>query len=885
MAALDGAISESIKLTGAANYSTWKFRIRNILQKEDLLEFLSKDLTAAAVAAVPVDADDGEAVENPADAEAVATLTKRRNRALSIICLSVSDAVIPHIETVTSPSLCWTILKNLYESDSTARKIVLRNQLNSLRLEDDGSVAEFIMKAQTMLNQLASIGVIIPNGELMTNILANLPESYESLSSHLIYRENLPTFSEFSALLLQEEVRRDLKDTRKITHEALTLGTRVRPTFFSQQRGRGRGPRGGRHGGRSPRHQYIVPRQAAHTYGTSQDHDHQTHHGPDDLYCNWCGIVGHRLRDCPEFTNELRKRAAVRKGKVSLNATVATDTAGELDGLLTDKLGLPYLPDDLAADLLEANLLQTKPAKPLPWILDSGASASVTGNANTLTNLEPVVTTATITTAGGEAHPVTGKGTVVLGSNAPIKESVLYVPGIQKNLLSVGSLADRGLRILFDKSHAFLLDPSLRTLGVGTRHPRTGLYQFPSVSSPISLNAVSHTPAPDLTRLWHLRLGHLNYKSLLFMSQHPIALGLPKLSPPTDPCPTCALGKQTRDRAPKRSPNRSSVPLGLIHSDLCGPLPQPSLSGAKYVLTFTDDCSRYCWVYFLSKKSLVLSFFQAFRATIEAQLGLKLLCLRSDNGGEYSSHTFRQYCQTTGITQQFTQPHTPHQNGIAERKNRSLLNIARSISLMSHTPAVLWAEAVQTANFLINVTPSRANLGLTPYQMLTGRQPDLHSLRVFGCVCFVHIKPAGPKLAPRAHRGVFVGYDQQTKGYRIFLPERRRIILSKDVVFHKASFYYSSSPSPTSLPRPEIVQFSFDSPAPPGPISPVAVPTPPSPSHPVDLPTPDLPSDPSFPLSPPRSLSPSPPPAPRVYQRRLPAQPPPYPSISPPYFP
>jgi hypothetical protein len=263
MAALDRVISESIKLTGTANYSTWKFRVKNILQKEDLMEFVSEDQVNAAVTVPQVDAEDGEAVKNPADAEAAQNLVKRRRRALSILYLSVSDAVIPHIKNVNSPTLCWNILCCLYENDSTARKLVLRNQLNNLRLEEYGSVSEYVMQVQTILNQLANIGILIPNSELMTNILAHLSESYESLSNVLIYRKNLPSFIEFSAMLFQEEIRKDIHSPRKLVHEGLILGTRVRPLFYSDTRGRGCGSHGGLRGGRPPRQQntsnYTIP--------------------------------------------------------------------------------------------------------------------------------------------------------------------------------------------------------------------------------------------------------------------------------------------------------------------------------------------------------------------------------------------------------------------------------------------------------------------------------------------------------------------------------------------------------------------------------------------------------------------------------------------------
>jgi hypothetical protein len=179
----------------------------------------------------------------------------------------------------------------------------------------------------------------------------------------------------------------------------------------------------------------------------------------------------------------------------------------------------------------------------------------------------------------------------------------------------------------------------------------------------------------------------------------------------------------------------------------------------------------------------VLTQFQHFHSQVEAQLGQKILCFRSDNGGEYSSRAFKLYCQIHGITQQYMQPHIPHQNKVAERKNCSLLNVARSITLASQVPSFLWAEAVQTSNFLINVTSSHTNLGLTPFQILTGHRPDLTALRIFGCVYYVHIKPIGPKLAPRSTPSAFVGYDQSIKGYRVYITFLREVVVSKDVVF------------------------------------------------------------------------------------------------------
>jgi hypothetical protein len=205
-------------------------------------------------------------------------------------------------------------------------------------------------------------------------------------------------------------------------HEGLTLGTRVQPSFYFGTCGHGRGSRGGLRGGRPPHPQYMVHRQAQNVYNTDQRLHGNNQPNTDNYYCNWCGCSGHRLCDCPNFIHELRKRAIARQGKIVVNAAIAADSKDEMDSDLDDlkdKLGLPYL-----------NLAKTKLPKSAPWILDSGASTSLTGDASAIKNLKHVDTKVHVTTTGGQSHPVTGKGHAVFAFDAPINESVLYVPGV-----------------------------------------------------------------------------------------------------------------------------------------------------------------------------------------------------------------------------------------------------------------------------------------------------------------------------------------------------------------------------------------------------------------------------------------------------------------------
>jgi transposase InsO family protein len=155
--------------------------------------------------------------------------------------------------------------------------------------------------------------------------------------------------------------------------------------------------------------------------------------------------------------------------------------------------------------------------------------------------------------------------------------------------------------------------------------------------------------------------------------------GLPMLKNEKVACDGCALEKMHRDEFPSNPDKKKRDVLDLVHTDVCGPMQTRSLGGAFYFLLFIDDCTRFTWVYFLRRKSDVFEYFKEFRTMVEKKTGKSIKILRSDQGGEYKSGDFNKYCKDNGIVQQFTVPHTPQQNGVAERKNRTLVECARSM--------------------------------------------------------------------------------------------------------------------------------------------------------------------------------------------------------------
>lgn len=213
-------------------------------------------------------------------------------------------------------------------------------------------------------------------------------------------------------------------------------------------------------------------------------------------------------------------------------------------------------------------------------------------------------------------------------------------------------------------------------------------------------------------------------------------LGLPEIQNGEVVCQGCVLGKGHKEPFPKELKQRAKEPLELIHSDLCSPMQTPSLGGNKYCITFIDDYSRMCWVYFLRNKSETFHVFKKFKVMVELPSGYNVKRLRTDRGGEFISTDFIQFCENLGIERQLTVAYSPQQNGIADRKNRTIVEMAKCMIHDKELPYTLWCEAVNTSVYLLNKSPTRALENTTPFEKFSERKPGVKHLKVFGSMCY-----------------------------------------------------------------------------------------------------------------------------------------------------
>ena len=345
--------------------------------------------------------------------------------------------------------------------------------------------------------------------------------------------------------------------------------------------------------------------------------------------------------------------------------------------------------------------------------------------------------------------------------------------------------------IEFDESGCQVLDAKKKLIAAGNR--AGSLYYLNCLSSRNEQATVADQETKE--SIWHRRFGHLGIQNLQRLAREKLVDGFDfDVSEQLDFCEMCAEGKHHRSHFPT-SCRRVKEPLELVHSDVCGKVNTKSLGGAEYFLTFIDDFTHYTWVYVLNKKSDVFKCFVEWKALVENRSSRKLKILRTDNGGEYVSSEFGDYLRSEGIRHERTIPKTPEQNGVAERMNRTLVEAVHPMLADAKLPHSFWAEAVSTAIYLRNRSPTKALKDMTPFEAWTQEKPKIEHLRVFGCDAYAHIpKDERKRLESKSRKCIFVGYGESVKGYRLYDPNRAKVIYSRDVLFNEKRSKIESEP-------------------------------------------------------------------------------------------
>jgi transposase InsO family protein len=289
--------------------------------------------------------------------------------------------------------------------------------------------------------------------------------------------------------------------------------------------------------------------------------------------------------------------------------------------------------------------------------------------------------------------------------------------------------------------------------------------------------------------LWHRRLAHVGMKNLHKLLKGEHVLGLTNICFEKDrPCASCQARKQVGSTHHSKNVMTTSRPLELLHMDLFGPVAYLSIEGSKYGLVIVDDFSRFTWVFFLQDKSETQGTLKCFLRRAQNDFELKVKKIRSDNGSEFKNLQVEEFLEEEGIKHEFSSPYTPEQNGVVERKNMTLIDMARTMLGEYKTPERFWLEAMNRACHTINWLYLHRLLKKTSYELLTGNKPNVSYFRVFGSKCYILVKKdRHSKFAPKAVEGFLLGYESNTKAYRVFNKSSGLVEVSSDVVFDETN--------------------------------------------------------------------------------------------------
>jgi hypothetical protein len=694
-------------------------------------------------------------VEKPEEKNQLQIWVQNNAIASGIIKGALSESQLGHVMGIEDAKDAWDKLKAIHQADGTARVRSLLGEFMRYRLVttiDDG--------ASTLTRIQNEVGNLKPSSKPSEDmkieaLLASLGPEYEFIVAGI-----------------------DVSDTTKFEDVVAKLRK-------AEARLKGQGQGQGQNLARFT--STATPAAPAATGKKGQ--------GRKKGSCFHCGKEGHYKKECRKFLAEQAKSDKNDAG------TQGSRTQGGKDDQDKGRHSHTAAPanhrPEQARDEPRAWAVSHQVQKATagtggtrtdPWYLDSAATAHMTNCKDMYTSMRRIKHTVTV--ADGRQLPSQGFGKIQVHfeENTWI-DDVLYVPDLQANLLSIGQLAERGITCLFSSEGAYLrrdgemlayarrvgrnyiLYPQGAHEALMAAGQDNGQADGEDRGRDAGQDVPSQEKEPDAYTLWHRRLGHAGEEKMRLLQTS--VDGIPAMVPgQRRTCETCALTKSART-INRDASERTTKPLQRVYTDFWGPYSVPTPTGARYILTFTDDYTRRSWIYLTRTRTELYDRFREWQMTAERQSNEKLQAIRCDNAGEYQALAAR-LRQENGVVLEFTTPYTPEQNGVAERLNRTLTTKIRAMLAEAELPQWLWGEAAYAACYLHNRTPRHyaGDRVATPKEMWTGKRTDLSHLRVFGCVAYAQLaREQRNKLDQTSIRGIFVGYTPTARQYRVYDPE------------------------------------------------------------------------------------------------------------------
>ncbi|KAD7478579.1 hypothetical protein E3N88_01715 [Mikania micrantha] len=673
----------------------------------------------------------------------------------------MSDALFDVHQYDESARQLWDALESKYMAEDTSSKKFLVSNFMNYKMSDSRPVMEQYNELLHTLGQFSQHDMKMDESICVSSIIDKLPPSWKDFKHTLKQqKEDLNLVQLGSHLRIEKSLRSQEVDKTKGKNQASSS------VNVAEDDGKFK--------------KFNKLKDKKRKFNNDNNHSNKK----VKKACWRCGKPGHLKKDCRvKLSGGNKADAAGPSGSKDPNVKPGSFLVSDFNSVKNYVSFISesfYVQDDEMA-----------------WWVDSGATSHVCKDLRWFEEFKPIEDGSMLRMGNVATEPIKGIGKVKLvftSGKQLLLDCVLYVPGIRKNLLSGIVLNSYGFKQVIE-SDKFILSRHGTFVGFG--YLSNGMFKLnihvPFASESVCIASSSSSKMDHVSKLWHARLGHVNFVRMKDMSKMSL---IPAFDMNDNKCHTCKLTKITRKAF--KDVKRDSKELELIHSDLCDFHSTPSLGNKKYVVTYIDDATRYCYVYLVHTKDEALDKFKVYKQEVELLHGDLIKTLRTDRGGEYYDPI---YFQSTGIIHQTTAPYTPQQNGVAERKNRTLKEMVNSLLSYSGLNDGFWGEAMLTACYLLNRTPDKKNK-ITPYDLWKRKPPNLNYLKVWGCRAVVRLTdPKRKNLGERGIDCIFIGYAENSKAYRFYVLEPNdyvsinTVIESRDAIFDEDRF--------TSMPRPK----------------------------------------------------------------------------------
>lgn len=649
-------------------------------------------------------------------------------RAISEITLLIEQSLYNYIEDSEQASVVWNGLLKAFDDRGVARKVTILNLLVSVRLNDHKNMEKYINTILLYWNKSKVAGFRIDEDVVASLMLGGLPDEYRAMILGIENSGQDLTVDYVKTVLLQGIIDPLEKDNENKAMQAQCSTGQCNLKKKSK-----------RHGNRQVA---CFKCKGPHLL---------TNCPKRELKCYECSSIKHLLSSCP-----IKRKKKIKKPIKEEEETKAAAEPKSMIAFFTN--GGETIKND--------------------WYIDSGATIHICNNRELFDELNENELNREILVANNNKVKVRGLGSVKLniGDETIVLKKVNYVPEMCTNLISVRRITESGYQVLFTQGRCQVIDK--KKIVLMEARLLAGMYRVkvkPAVERVCLVKTIGLEKVVNSSVEWHRKFGHPGYGSLKLLENE-----LGEIQEPKEKCKICVMGKQTRSSY-KSIGKRSDELLNLIHTDVNGPLPTESLGGHRYFITFIDDFSKKVTLYPLKLKSEVFSKMVEYKNLVENQLGKKIKNVRSDNGTEYVNKQMEELFKSNGIVHQRSVPYTPQQNGVAERYNRTIVERMRCMLMDAKLSESFWAEAANTAVYLINSIP-KGKYTKSANELWNGEIIDFKQLRTFGETAMIHVpKEKRKKLDEKSEEGLFLGYEPN--GYRLYNKETGKVIIAKDVVF------------------------------------------------------------------------------------------------------